>query len=423
MTAINDNVYVAGNFTDPQKYAGYVAQLLGDIFSHCTTRFCMPLTGTNNVNTGSISWTISNLGGNLPYFRVGANVRITCATDPLSWMLGNITALTTTTVTVNVLASAVNVATSDSNFTMQYIGGMATAQPAGTAAQNIGGLAQTTAAAARTQLGVGDPQVLSEGIFDDFLGAPGLVALTVPQSYVPERWLVTLAGGAAYVPNACKTYPGDLTSPPNTVPVNGVGSLSPFIGSGTYASHPGVCALEVTTANDTATLDYNGVAGTPGLCFPAVGDIFEICFAVICPTNYADSGTITMYMSPRSGLGTIGLKISATPFLSGLNGLMNVSLFAKTSGGADNSSPATPSLLPNTFYRATIFSSLLTRATMYVVDMAGNLVYSTGLITHGITQSTANPLYPKISITKTGVGSTKLALLLDYVYLKKAVSR
>ncbi len=414
MSTINDKVYIAGDFSDPVKYAKHINELLGDLFSHATTRMSFSLTGAISLGTGSKTFTPVDLGGNVPYEIVGSAVRVIAVHDFSSWMIGIVTAISSSSITINVLAYATNTLIADTAWSLQYVG-MARAMPGGTITQALGGLGVTTALGARTALGLGDPAVLSEGIFDDFISGPSLHSDSI---VVPERWnLGNNSATAVYVPNACLTYAGYKGRMDNSVAVIPSGTPPIYLGTGTFANHPGVCALEITTAQDLFNMQY-GATTARGFCFPASGDVMEVMFQV--PIAY-DAGDLVEIDIGMLGSGVnIFLKLysdlngAATPNYSGvLEGL--------GTGAVPFSSALSAQLTSGVWYRMFLYGSSGTVATVNIYTEAGTLV-ATAAATHGITQSSGNEMRPTIEFAKSA-GSKKLALLIDYCYIKKAVTR
>lgn len=425
MSILNDATYISSNFTDPVKYAAYIAQLLGDAFSHVYGRYSLTLSGSFTLGNGSKTFAISNLGGNLPNFGISAHVKIISSLDPFSWMMGQVTAISSTSITVLVgNFSAINI-TIDANWTLEYVGGTIFPQPGAPIPSNVGGTNSITTITARSAIDSGDPTLVGEIIFDDFLCANSIAIYPWETNGVnsfSRRW------SSVYAPFDCKTiksglnYTGDITYPPNNLAIVNYTVLPYNPGSGSYAEHPGVAALEVFTAGNIADLAYGSRTDLDagyGMIVTST-DMYEICFCFpITPSPadnfHAEFGVAQFSQTYPNPVSNFQIFIVDTAVVVGAPSKTNINL--KFTDGFTTSNPVV--LTAGVWYRAVMGINGAGTLVAFVYDMAGNQILST-IGTAAYVPSVS--FRPYMVIQKIN-GSNKATLLVDYVFQRHSANR
>lgn len=282
---INGHDYYPTDF-DSDTYANKLYALLGDIYdhdwnkyaAHCSTSLLISVASkvfnvTNNLSSTFVSfspgqWVMARPTGSLN------NVPISRA----NFMVGVVTAVTGSTMTVNVLV--VHGSGTYVDWYVAPIGDVLTTLT-NPLPQAKGGTAQTVELNARTAIGSGDPTVLADGIFEDFTG---LLQVTAAAEMVSESMIFSTSTyalktgapsddastGGIIIPNAALVYNGD-----NSI-FNGIKH-----NRSDWASRPGVVGLSCALPNSRAQITnrrQEGIINASTLQFGTSGDVFEAAF-------------------------------------------------------------------------------------------------------------------------------------------------
>ncbi len=279
---INDVTYDTDDFL-PANYGAKFQQLIGDIFEHVATKGTIVGTGAIAISTGSKTFNTSDFGkySGTPNFALGAYVLASPAGTYSVWrnnfLIGIITAVTSTSITVNALIARGS--GSYSSWQISPIGEVISSNPSTTLAN--GGTNATSAVNARANLGVGDPSGRAQILFDDFCGE--FYYDTATRRYIGEHLCANTYNearstgaentGGRFITFPQAEYEGD-TSEVNRMPGDTVTTLR-----NSWASHPGVIGLQVTGSNDRVTvLRLDRAAFNRGFIVMHPNDVHEMLF-------------------------------------------------------------------------------------------------------------------------------------------------
>lgn len=381
------------NFASAQ-YAQQFAQLIADIYEAfrqggyyitATIASQAPVTGSS---TYTIAVDRNTLG-------VGMIVLAASNSNPqTNWVVGVVTAATTTSITINGLAALGS--TADTAWNLCALGMARTTAPGST---RMGQTGQTSAVAALSALNLDTPSISAEAILDDFLGA--YVA-----GYL-DRWKVSLTNGGVLKANAAPYYNGDVAQY-NLDPSAAVSTLRD------WASHPGVLALEGTVASDAVILKY-GLQNT----FPyGIGNtsahVNDVHFKIPTGFTAADSAT---FMAGISGA-TLGTS-DGLCFVVGRAGFNPMQLYAlEIAAGVSRYTDSGYTLRADRWYtvrqQRTRISLAASDTNISVASSAHSMLLASATFT---ANTIAVGLNAQIKFTKTN-GSSKRAVLVDYFMFK-----
>jgi hypothetical protein len=285
------------------NYANKFQQLIGDIYEHICTKYAAIGTGALTIGTGSKSLTISNLSSaNLAYSQgqwVYLHPQAIAGTVPTfirNYMLGVVTSVGATSITVNVIIS--HGSGTYNSFYISYAGEIN--QAPGTVAVSNGGTGATALATAKQNIGLGDPSVRAHSLFDDFDGyfAPDstgyswtgehFVLNTLDNPQLPFNINTNPDTGGEFLRNPQSNYPGD----------DFMFNLDPrndgLVPQNDWSSHPGVIGLSGTAAGSKITMMKQkfSTSGAPGFInFPYTNDVLEFQFMIPIGESFSEDNS------------------------------------------------------------------------------------------------------------------------------------
>lgn len=460
---LNGHEYDTTDFSSVE-YANKFQQLIGDVFDHATGRYSVKSTTVIAISTGSkifnLSSNLASVGTDLapgawvycrPTGTVGA-----VPTYAQNFLIGVVTALSSTTVTVNALIARGS--GSYGSWMISFVGNIDTSYPSPIPVAS-GGLGSNTFETGLENIGLGMPAKLT-GFFEDFCGA--WAEGSDPDNWYSEKWEVRTrseplntynatnnpASGGVFYPQAALLWPGESfvynSTNPNQDPVGfpGIFEIPGNPAPNYWSNHPGAIAMRVEAANSAVTLskrNFGDDAGDPKgyFVFPLGDDSLEFQFMFPLGEGFDENATGGFFMGVQIGQlsGIVyALNIGGS---AALNGIINM--------GTDE--PAVLSLYPN--QASVVTWDILTGDPAAYVDDSGGTnalriqagvwykvrmtaddvkIYRDGTILHktisgwdwsGITNENSRVM---MGIRKEG-GNRPVTAIVDYMSYRRELSR
>lgn len=398
MALFNGTTWTGISFSSSQ-YAQAFQQLIADLYASYQSGGYF-LRGTTSSIVPAISSQSFTAAVDANYFGPGAFVVITSVANPTTnWWAGVVTAVSTSSITVNCLVATG--AVGDSSWNISVIGTIRTTAPGST---RMGQTGQTTAAATLTALDIDNIGSRPEGIYDDFMGA---VAPVISGIQKMDRWTVSLTNGGILRSNAAPLYAGDPALY-NLIPGAAVSNQLD------WAAHPGVIALETKAVSDIVDIGYGTLRGQYVL--GSAGDFIldihvNIPIAATASNNFRFFAglTGTSFLSDYMCIGIgQGISVNSPP--------MRVIMQRAVSFGGLTTVDTGFNLLPGTWY------TIRLQATRISIIGSNNTTVGSNskpviLASTTFAGATTNAMYPRLRIERTA-GSGNLAALVDYFAFK-----
>lgn len=443
---INDVMYTDDDFT-AANYAQKFQQLIGDIYDHACSKYSK--TSTNSVASGTGSRTINfsdSTSVNQAYaigqwvYIVSANIDPSTPEFVKNFMVAKVTNASPTSLTVYLALSF-----GGDHTTCRVVPAGTIVVPSSTVPVGKGGTGATSESSARANLGIGDPSVRMQTLFEDFTGSftknsslavwegSGYIFSQLPSPYLTES------------PSNLRTTGELITAPQqiykgSSIAVNSA-ALKSTREQNDWASHPGVIGLSATTAGGMLTmLRIKATYDRGYMTFPHTGDVFEANFMIPESADFTSEnpGGFTLGFLGRPNAYIFAVNIgnaggqpysssitpdgsNATPTLFGQFGAVSVltkfPADANMSVYSDASSQTTAwSPIPGVWYKVR-----LSKTDCKFYQNGNTLVHTISGWTAPSTPDTTYPVMLWGRLVKSN-GSVTNTVLLDYFMLKHPIT-